>query len=170
MFRDVTILPTAEVMAGYRIWGKIDWVPDYTAVRGFEFEVCTPEPDTYRTSIVSAPPPKAMTSIKQAHWYLHHMLDHVRRTGMFPNFQDYVAPDTALACSDPRVLAVREDTRVGNGSCSAIDECMTDEELYMDLDRLGCITPEEAVAAMHRRADLLDELQHAHDNEARLGM
>lgn len=47
---------------------------------------------------------------------------------------------------DPRVAAVRADDQVGRGSCSSIDECMTDDELVAYLDERGATTPAEAVA------------------------
>lgn len=36
--------------------------------------------------------------------------------------------------SDPRVIAIRDDNLVGAGSCSYVDECMTDQELLEALN------------------------------------
>lgn len=54
---------------------------------------------------------------------------------------------------DARVKAVRADEKVGNGSCSWIDECMSDEELIAWLDERGAKTPAAAVKAARRDHD-----------------
>jgi hypothetical protein len=46
---------------------------------------------------------------------------------------------------DPRVKAVREDKAVGVGSCSSIDECMSDTELLEALDTAKVSSPKDAV-------------------------
>jgi hypothetical protein len=48
------------------------------------------------------------------------------------------------------VAAVRKDPKVGRGSCSAVDECMSDEEVAARLRDLGVTTSREAVAAFRR--------------------
>jgi hypothetical protein len=54
---------------------------------------------------------------------------------------------------DPRITAVRANKKVGRGSCSSIDECMTDEELLAALNENGVKTPATAVkwALRHER-------------------
>jgi len=56
--------------------------------------------------------------------------------------------------SDPRVEAIRANKHVGRGSCSSIDEAMTDEEIIRDLDDSDIKTPEEAVKWAVEREDL----------------
>ena len=46
---------------------------------------------------------------------------------------------------DPRVKAVREDTLVGRGTCTSIDECHSDEGLAEQLDEYNILTPRAAV-------------------------
>jgi hypothetical protein len=36
------------------------------------------------------------------------------------------------------IAAIRQDALVGNGSCSVVDECMEDSELFSMLDNLNC--------------------------------
>lgn len=55
---------------------------------------------------------------------------------------------------DERIEAVRKDPVVGRGSCSAIDECMSDMELFQALNAAGAMTPMEAVK-WARQDDLL---------------
>lgn len=43
------------------------------------------------------------------------------------------------------VAAVRADDEVGRGSCSSIDECLTDEELLEMLRQRGADSPGAAV-------------------------
>lgn len=43
------------------------------------------------------------------------------------------------------VAAVRADDEVGRGSCSSIDECLTDSELLEMLRRRGADSPAAAV-------------------------
>jgi hypothetical protein len=47
--------------------------------------------------------------------------------------------------SDPRVDAIRSDAKVGRGTCTSIDEAMTDDELIEALDKAGVKTPAKAV-------------------------
>jgi len=44
------------------------------------------------------------------------------------------------------VAAVRSNPRLGRGSCTHIDECFSDDELFDDILK-DCKTPEEAVKA-----------------------
>lgn len=53
-----------------------------------------------------------------------------------PNIERYM---------DIRVAAVRENERVGNGSCTSIDECWGDAELIKEFDENGITTPGAAV-------------------------
>jgi hypothetical protein len=46
------------------------------------------------------------------------------------------------------VEAVRTDPNVGRGTCTNIDECFSDDELFEDLLK-DCKTPEEAVKAAY---------------------
>jgi hypothetical protein len=46
---------------------------------------------------------------------------------------------------DPRVEAIRNDTKVGCGTCSTIDECFTDAELAAALDERNITTPKVAL-------------------------
>lgn len=57
-----------------------------------------------------------------------------------PNWYDILAAET-----DPRVAAIRNDRRVGTGSCTSIDECYGDEELIETLDLEDITTPEAAL-------------------------
>lgn len=52
---------------------------------------------------------------------------------------------TDIASKDPRLLAIRKDPVVGRGSCSAIDECMTDLEVCLYLDKDGVKHPSDAL-------------------------
>ena len=45
-----------------------------------------------------------------------------------------------------RVSAIREDVLVGSGSCSSIDECLTDTEVRNLLNEDGITTPYDAVS------------------------
>lgn len=47
--------------------------------------------------------------------------------------------------TDKRVLAIRADKLVGRGTCSAVDECMSDSELTAMLDECGITTVKNAV-------------------------
>lgn len=42
------------------------------------------------------------------------------------------------------IAAVREDKKVGRGTCTRIDECFSDEELFEEILK-DCKTPGEAV-------------------------
>lgn len=58
------------------------------------------------------------------------------------------------ASEDVRVKAIREDSRIGEGSCSVLDECYPSRELVESLDREGIETPEAAVQwGLQRNAD-----------------
>jgi len=46
---------------------------------------------------------------------------------------------------DPRVKAIRDNKLVGAGSCSVVDECMSDEEVIDELNEAEITDPEEAV-------------------------
>jgi len=47
--------------------------------------------------------------------------------------------------TDPRITAIRNHPKVGNGSCTSIDECYTDDELVSDLDSEEIGTVEGAI-------------------------
>lgn len=47
---------------------------------------------------------------------------------------------------EPRVEAIRNHPRVGRGSCTSIDEAMTDQELIDALNEDNVTTPEAAIA------------------------
>jgi hypothetical protein len=53
--------------------------------------------------------------------------------------------DNAKALLDPRVKAVRDNDRVGLGSCSTIDECYEHTELLASLEEDGVKTADAAV-------------------------
>ena len=46
---------------------------------------------------------------------------------------------------DSRVQAIRDNEKVGRGSCSSIDECYEDHELADMLDKENIKTPRQAV-------------------------
>lgn len=46
---------------------------------------------------------------------------------------------------DARVTAIRNDALIGRGTCSVVDECMTDAEIVAALDEDGITTPQAAV-------------------------
>lgn len=50
-----------------------------------------------------------------------------------------------MSQQDERVQAIRKHPKVGEGSCTVIDECYTDAELIEELDEDGITTPEGAV-------------------------
>jgi len=50
---------------------------------------------------------------------------------------------------DSRVTAIRQDPRVGKGTCTHIDECFDDKDLVERLDGLEISTPEAAVDWAH---------------------
>lgn len=47
--------------------------------------------------------------------------------------------------TDPRVIAIRMDTKVGRNTCSMIDECYSDTELTAELDAKGITTTAKAL-------------------------
>ena len=49
---------------------------------------------------------------------------------------------------DPRIELIRSDGTIGHGTCSAVDEAMTDEEIIELLDSLGITDPSEALTHM----------------------
>jgi len=71
----------------------------------------------------------------------------------------------AAASEDPRVVAVRADRKVGRGTCSYIDETMTDAELLEQVERVGAKTPTAAVREMRA----LDALLKEHERELQIG-
>jgi len=46
---------------------------------------------------------------------------------------------------DPRIVAIRANEIVGRGTCTAIDECYSDQELLDRLNEDDIETPEQAV-------------------------
>jgi hypothetical protein len=54
------------------------------------------------------------------------------------------------ASSDPRVVAVRADAKVGEGTCAMVDECLSDEELVAWLDEVGANTVKRAIREMRQ--------------------
>lgn len=67
------------------------------------------------------------------------------------------------------VAAVRADRVVGAGSCSAIDECYTDEELVEALAAAAARTPRAAVRWARSLHRLREDVQAEHDAEALAG-
>jgi hypothetical protein len=55
-----------------------------------------------------------------------------------------------LKTDDARVKAIRQDPKVGWGSCTSTDECLSDQDLILDLDRAGIATAEDAVKWAHK--------------------
>ena len=53
---------------------------------------------------------------------------------------------------DARVAAIRRDDLVGDGSCSPIDECYTDDELVAMLDGRGIGARQVQAAVTEARA------------------
>jgi len=53
--------------------------------------------------------------------------------------------------------AIRNDPKIGRGTCSTVDECMTDEEVLESLKLAGATTPEAAVKAMKFHENLWRE-------------
>lgn len=65
---------------------------------------------------------------------------------MFEILQDQIGLWSVMSNHpDPRVVAIRQDKRVGKGSCTSIDECWGDKELIEMLDEMDIKSPEEAV-------------------------
>ena len=54
----------------------------------------------------------------------------------------------ATTSREELIQAVREDRRVGRGSCTRIDECFSDDELWEAILK-ECTTVEGAVKAAH---------------------
>jgi uncharacterized protein YigE (DUF2233 family) len=71
----------------------------------------------------------------------------------------------AAASEDPRVVAVRADRKVGRGTCSYVDETMTDAELLEQIERDKAKTPTAAVRAMRS----LDALLWEHERDLQIG-
>ena len=46
---------------------------------------------------------------------------------------------------DARVDAIRADELIGKGTCTSIDECYSDDELFKELEAEGIMTPSGAV-------------------------
>lgn len=59
---------------------------------------------------------------------------------------------------DPRVVAIRQDPRVGRGTCTSIDECYSDSELASHLDSAGVTTGPAAVNWAHEEHGLYLEM------------
>jgi len=55
---------------------------------------------------------------------------------------------------DPRIVAIRDSDLVGRGSCTSVDECLTDSELIELLDEQSIATTMEAVNWAIRFEDL----------------
>lgn len=65
--------------------------------------------------------------------------------------------------TDPRVDAVRADSKVGVGTCSVVDECLTDKELIAYLDEMRVQTPAGAVREMRK----FERLKREQERETR---
>jgi hypothetical protein len=63
----------------------------------------------------------------------------------------------ADAKQDPRVMAIRADAVVGNGTCTGIDECWDAHELVEALDRDHVLDPIQAVAWAREQEGLVVE-------------
>lgn len=50
-----------------------------------------------------------------------------------------------MASEDARVKAIRNDEKVGRGSCSSVDECMTDSEIIAALNEAKITTIAAAI-------------------------
>ena len=62
------------------------------------------------------------------------------------------------AAADPRVVAVRADSKVGVGTCTFVSECFTDDELVAFLDDFEATTPAKAVREMRAHESLMRDL------------
>jgi hypothetical protein len=66
---------------------------------------------------------------------------------------------------DFRVAAIRADRKVGRGTCSWIDECLSDAELAAELDKAGKRSPDAAVkwarAAHKVWEDIAEDIRNA---------
>jgi hypothetical protein len=60
---------------------------------------------------------------------------------------------------DARVEAIRNDPSIGEGSCSSVDECMTDAELIDELNREGITDPKDAVTHFRASEGLRNEIE-----------
>ncbi len=60
---------------------------------------------------------------------------------------------------DARIKAIRDDKKVGSGTCSTIDECYTDAELLDSLGRSNVVTPRAAVRWARLTEGLHDEME-----------
>ena len=58
---------------------------------------------------------------------------------------------------DSRLKAVREDEVVGRGTCTEVDEAMTDEEVLQHLDNCKIVSPKLAVVEMRHLQELHGE-------------
>jgi len=58
------------------------------------------------------------------------------------------------------IQAVRDDSKVGRGTCSSIDECFTDEELGKVILEEGLTTSEETVAWFREDEGFYREQEH----------
>lgn len=75
----------------------------------------------------------------------------------------------SVGLMDTWVVAVRAHSVMGSGSCSTVDECMTDEEMKKTWVEEGVRTKREAVRSMRQMHDLWAEQFRMHDAEARAG-
>ncbi len=51
--------------------------------------------------------------------------------------------------TQPLIDAIRNDPKVGRGSCTSVDECFDDSDLVELFEREGITTPEAAVKAAY---------------------
>jgi hypothetical protein len=66
---------------------------------------------------------------------------------------------------DAIIKRVRADKLIGIGTCSSIDECMTDEEVIEYCERLGISGACMAVAELRRKEALYREMERSVRNE-----
>lgn len=52
------------------------------------------------------------------------------------------------AAEQKMIDAIRNDPKIGRGTCSMVDECMTDEEILEELRERGATTSADAIRAM----------------------
>jgi len=60
--------------------------------------------------------------------------------------------------TDERVAAVRADKLIGEGSLSEVDECMSDAEVQIELDKVSITDPKAAVLHFIELQDLRYEM------------
>ena len=81
----------------------------------------------------------------ECEWYESQAIRLFHQTGKWPNFTEF-KPEEYDFANDPRVVAVRTDDKIGRGTCSIVDECLTDKELCMEFDKHGLFDPAKALA------------------------